>query len=264
MKTPWFALMLMISGAALAGDKEQLAKLLALTPEHFQAKADIKDSSLDTSATISTLDGFQVKHGLLKILWDDSFLRGIIDKKTGTVRIQVYQYMYYTGDWRFYNRATYETPNGPVDAKFIEISRDVLSCSGARYGSGCSHVEQFGFEVDEALLRAIAANYRPGASVAWQFKFFSKSGADWMAGLTPAEVVGFLRALDSYRSSHNLPAYSPVTAGTTAGNSAGGVTASKPNATTAEMNSEFRRKAKAAIDRGDIKAAQEWLDMIVE
>ena len=117
-------------GVASANDKNKAAALVALTPEHFAETADLKDSALDTSATITTLNGFQEKHGLLRILWDDSFLRGYVDKKTGAARIQVYQYMYYTGAWRFYYRASYESPAGPVDAKFLEISREVVSCSG--------------------------------------------------------------------------------------------------------------------------------------
>ena len=90
-----------------------------LTPEHFNITAIVVDDDSGDTALISTKSGFQQKQAV-HMVYDDNFLRAIIDKKTGNVTYQVYQSIYYqASDWRFYRKV--ETPDGPesVDAKFL-------------------------------------------------------------------------------------------------------------------------------------------------
>jgi len=75
------------SGVAYGADPP----LLSLTMEHFRDTATVKDDALGTVATISTQNGYQEKRGLLRIVWNDTFLRGFIDKATGRRTFQVYQ-----------------------------------------------------------------------------------------------------------------------------------------------------------------------------
>ena len=193
------------TGNAGAISPRNAEEAVALTPEHFKATAKIDDDELDVVASINTMGGMVKRQGLLGIVWNDNFLRAVIDKKSGQMTFQVYQYINYEGDWRFYETVNYETPNGPVQKRLIQISRDVLSCSGSRYSTGCSYSEHFAFEVDEALLRTIASGYQPGAAVGWKFKFGAQRAEDWPDAMLPAEVVGFLQAVDEYRAAHNLP-----------------------------------------------------------
>lgn len=172
-------------------------KLLAMTPTDFQQKASIKDDSLETIAQISTEPGFKEKQGLLRIIWDDNFLRAFIDKETGTTYFQVYQYISYQGDWRFYHTVNFETLAGPKSAEVDVIKREVESCSGS---DGCILGEHLGFEVSGELLQSIASVYNPGSTSAWLFKFKSKSGKEFKTGIVPAEVIGFLAAVDDYRA----------------------------------------------------------------
>jgi hypothetical protein len=176
--------------------EEQMSLAVSLTPEHFRDTATVRDDQLDVIATVTTINGFQAKNGLLKIVGDDNFLRAFIDKKTGKTSFQVYQVIYYGGGWRFYNRANYSTLDGPKSVSVTSISRDVVSCS--RYG--CSYVEHIAFDIDEKSLRSIAARYQPGQRLAWQFKFLSKSGQDYNDGILPAEVAGFLMRVDQQRA----------------------------------------------------------------
>lgn len=193
-----------LAGCAGTTREAQVQTALALTKEHFKSTATIKDDSLDTTATITTVNGLQEKRGLLGIVWDDNFLRAFIDKKTGRTTIQLYQVIYYQGSgWNFFQTVNYETPSGPESRPVTIISRDV-DCSGSRYG-GCTYTEHIGFDIDEKLLRTIAAGYQPGQRVGWKFKFNAKSGKDYNDGMLPAEVAGFLEAIDAYRASHGLP-----------------------------------------------------------
>jgi len=202
-----------VLSAALAGcagttREGQIQTALSLTKEHFKNTATIKDDSLETTATITTINGFQEKRGLLGIVWDDNFLRAFINKKTGQTTIQIYQVIYYQGsEWNFFQTVNYETPTGPESRSVTIISRDV-DCAGSRY-SGCTYAEHVGFDIDEKFLRTIAGRYQPGQRAAWKFKFNAKSGKDYNDGMLPAEVAGFLEAIDAYRASHGLTSAAP-------------------------------------------------------
>lgn len=197
------ALAVALGGCASTIREGQIQTALGLTKEHFKNTVTIKDDSLDTTATITTVNGFKEKRGLLGIVWDDNFLRAFINKKTGQTTIQLYQVIYYQGSgWNFFQTVNYETPTGPESRPVTIISRDV-NCSGSRY-SECTYKEHVGFDVDEKLLRTIAAGYQPGQRAAWRFKFNTKSGKDYNDGMLPAEVAGFLEAIDAYRASHGL------------------------------------------------------------
>ena len=202
------ALAVTLAGCAGTTREGQIQTALSLTKEHFKNTATIKDDSLDTKATITTVNGFQEKRGLLGIVWDDNFLRAFINKKTGQTTIQLYQIIYYQGSgWNFFQTVNYETPDGPESRPATIISRDV-DCSGSRY-SGCIYTEHVGFDIDEKLLHTIAAGYQPGQRAAWKFKFNAKSGKDYNDGMLPAEVAGFLEAIDAYRASRGLTSAAP-------------------------------------------------------
>lgn len=189
-----------------AGLSRQVRTALALTPEHFRNTASLKDDDLDTAAAISTEPGFTAKEGLLGVVWNDNFLRAVIDKKTGETHVVVYEFITYAGDWRHYDQVNYETPNGPQSEELDKLSEQVLSCAGAEIFGGCRQREDFIWKVDEELLRKVAAAYRPGQAAAWRFKYLGRTANDFQSGMLGAEVAGFLQALDDYRSAHHLPA----------------------------------------------------------
>lgn len=66
------------------------------------------------------------------------------------------------------------------------------------------YAEHVALEIDENFLRLIASGYQPGQRAAWKFKFIAKSGIDYKDALLPAEVAGFLDALDAYRGKNGL------------------------------------------------------------
>lgn len=183
---------------------KQIQKLLAMTPDQFASCAAVSDDSLDVIATITTQPCFRETRGLLKIVWNDNFIRAHVDKKTGVATYQLYQSIMYEGDWRFYRTVNYETPDGPRSEPVTEISRDVIGCSGGRYTSGCTLSEHVAFSIDEKLLRTIATKWQPGVAAGWRFKFGAKAAQDWQDGMSAAEVSGLLQAVDRYRAARGL------------------------------------------------------------
>lgn len=140
----------------------------------------------------------------MKIVWDDTFLRSFVDKKTGKTTFQVYQRFAYTSSgWRFYQSANYESDTGLKSTEVTKIGSDV-DCSYSRY-SGCTYYETIGFEVDELVLRSVANKFSLGALTAWKIRFKSKAGVDSDQGLVAAEVSGLLAVVDRYRRSLDEP-----------------------------------------------------------
>lgn len=88
---------LLLAGCTKAIVEPQVRQLAGLDKEHFYSTVTTKDGELDTSAILSTENGWQLKQGLIGIVWDDSFIRAFIDKSTGFVRFQVYTISYYGG-----------------------------------------------------------------------------------------------------------------------------------------------------------------------
>lgn len=173
---------------------------LSLTPEYFRDTASVKDDALDTVAVISTQPGYIERRGLLRQVSYDEFLRIFVNKATGKRSFQVVFWQnYYSSGWHFYSSANYQAANGPASTPTVTIDRKVEGCISP---VECSYTEQVGFDVDESLLRGIAAGYVPGHAAVWRFKIIARMGADFEDGLSNAEVVGALARLDEYIAAH--------------------------------------------------------------
>ncbi|MCH2613105.1 MAG: hypothetical protein MKZ70_00195, partial [Opitutales bacterium] len=162
-----FLLVALFGLSACETTEQRTQTALALTPEHFKSTAILVEDDSGGTALISTKSGFQQKQGLLRMVYDDNFLRAIIDKKTGNVTYQVYQSIYYQASaWRFYRKANYETPDGPesIDAKFLRPPLALNFDCPDHTSSACTYNENVGFSVDRDLLDRIASTYEPEKS----------------------------------------------------------------------------------------------------
>lgn len=211
------------SNSANAANR-QVERLLAMTPADYVAKATVKDDSLETTATVTTLNGFQEKQGLLGIVWNDVFLRGFVDKATGRTTYQLYAILYSSGGgWPFFNQVNIALPGGTRTISVDRVGSDV-DCS--RYG--CTHTEQVVFELDESAMRSVAATYAAGAPNGIAMRFKGQGGIDIDMVIMPAEFAGFLQVMDNVSTryarritppSAPAPAMAPATATPAAGTS---------------------------------------------
>ena len=176
---------------------KQAKALFSMTPGDFASKVQIKDDALEPVVTFSTVDGFQKKDGLLRMVNQDLFFRAFLAKKDRSVRFQVYASIVYMGKWQFFETVNYETGELPESKAVTPISREVLSCSGM---GGCMYTEHVGFQVPEDLLRKIAEKYNPQVISVWRVRFKAKTGTDWDLMVSPAEIAGLLQAVDNFKS----------------------------------------------------------------
>jgi hypothetical protein len=174
--------------------------LLALTMEHFRDTATVKDDPVDAITTISTENGYAEHKGPMRMVWNDEYLRSVIDKKTGQKSFQVYAWIIYGGRLRSYETADYQTPAGPKSVPAIQIGKEMANCAVGE----CLYTERMAFPVDEALLRQLAAASVQGKPTIWAYKFIAKTGPDYAGGLSSAEIAGLLAKIDEYTNA--LPA----------------------------------------------------------
>jgi hypothetical protein len=194
---------LVLAFMAAASTASTLTKAVSLPPAHFAETATVVSEPIGIGTSVTTERGWQEKRGLLGLVPADTFLRAVIDRRSGATVFQVYQRLNYVArDWRFYRAASYETAAGPVDVETVQLAHDV-DCTGSRSLQGCMYREEVAYIVPEAVLRSIAALYRPGQALAWRMRFTARSGDSYKDGLAPAEVVGFLQVVDRERGAQN-------------------------------------------------------------
>src|SRR5277367_5874442 len=97
--------------------------LPSLDMEHFRDTATVKDDPSDSTTTITTEKGYVDQQGLLRTVWNDEYLKGVIDKKTGQKTFQVEAWMTYQGRWRTYQTASYQGSSGPKSVPAIQLSK---------------------------------------------------------------------------------------------------------------------------------------------
>jgi hypothetical protein len=175
---------------------KDMARMQQLTPEGVAAIVTIRDDELETVATLDTSRAFSSRGRFTDRVRSDVFLRALVDKGSGKIIYQVYENVSYSGDWRNFSSVNIATSEGPLSVPLQNISSRVLTCA---YGL-CAREDHLAFVVPETVLRSIAATYRPGASLAWRFRFKAQNGVDWEDRIMPAEIAGLLIAVDRFRS----------------------------------------------------------------
>ena len=196
------ATVVLACGTAYAKDPP----LLSLTMEHFRDTATVKENA-QGDATISTEKGFMEHTGPMRMVWKDEYLSSFIDKKTGQKSFQVDAWVIYSGSWRSYDTASYQSTSGPRSVPATKMGKEAANCAVG----DCTYTERVAFTVDEELLRRLAAGYAPGKPTMWPYKFIAKTGPDFAGGLSSAEIAGLLAKVDDFTNS--LPAVKAGAAG---------------------------------------------------
>src|SRR5260370_30741103 len=148
--------------------------LLSLTMEHFRDTATVKEDPVDTITTISTENGYAEHKGPMRMVWNDEYLRSVIDKKTGQKSFQVYAWIIYSGRWRSYETVDYQTVAGPASSTVTRIGKEMDNCAVG----DCLYTEPIAFAVDEELLRRLAATNVAGKPPLWADKIVAQTGPD--------------------------------------------------------------------------------------
>ena len=184
-------------------------QILNLNTQHFKDTIIIKHVSSGEVTKFSTLRGYRHEK-YLGIGWLDSFLIGYLNTTTGKTYYQVYQFISYQGrGWRVYHRVDYQTPGEIKSKPLTSYHREIMNCSSSRT---CTYEEHVVFDIEEALLRQIAARAPEtqgkttdrGKVSAFLYQLSSQQGHNITYWLLPTEVAALMEVMDEY-TKHALP-----------------------------------------------------------
>ena len=180
---------------------QQLAKraadYVALNPASIARQITVQADDLEPVATFTSEPIYKFRGGFTNEVRADTFLRVLVNRKTGATNWQVYQRLTYLYDRRDFESANYAGDDGPASVSLV------ISDSRLSYDYGvCVHEDTLAFDLHETIVRQIAA--RPAAAP-WRFRFKSRIGRDWTDDLPPAEFASMLIAVERWRADHNLP-----------------------------------------------------------
>ncbi len=186
---------LILFGVAIHTAEAKDPDLLTLKPDHFKQTAAVSTDPMTGSTTISTEPGYVEHAGLMRMVWHDEYLQGMIDGKTGRKSYQVTAFVIYSGSPRSYQAASLSTPTGPRSVKTTELENKAEFCATGT----CTYTERISFPVDEETLRQAAENatLHPGP---WRFELVAKSGPTYTGTLSTAEIAGFLAKVDETKN----------------------------------------------------------------
>jgi len=193
---------LILTAAVVAGcstTQQQMDQALSLDVDHFKQTMQVRDDQLETVVVFSTQDGFVQKHGLLGIVWSDSFLRGYIDKRTGEKTYQCYVAMRHTmGDWARPYQANYGKPLRTQDVRKVDSDVD---CSGSDLYGSCKYEEHVVFEIhpDEVLRIWMEVTPDDFKVKVWRFRIKNQGTEDYDDGILLPEMLALVEVMNEYQ-----------------------------------------------------------------
>jgi PDZ domain len=190
---------LILFGVAVRTAEAKDPDPLTLTPDHFKRTAAVSADPAAGLTTISTEPGFAEHTGLMRMVWHDEYLQGVIDDKTGHKSYQIMAFVIYSGSPRSYESAAFSTPNGPRSVKTTELQKKVELCATGT----CTYTERIGFPIEEETLRQAAENAAVHPRL-WRFELAATSGPNYAGTLSTAEIAGLLARVDE--TSNAVPA----------------------------------------------------------
>jgi len=193
----WLNLIVLIS--LLAGCAVTLS-----TPHENQFKKTIviRDDPTQNAVVFSTIKGGQEKQMTTGQVWNDNFLRGFIDKRTGGKTYQVYNVVYYGGSgakasWKHFKQASYDMLRG-VKLTPTTILREDENCSALTVYGQCVYNEHVTFKVTDQLFEAMSTMYQSESAKEWQYTLISESRESHRDIITIAEIAGLLASMNEY------------------------------------------------------------------
>jgi hypothetical protein len=195
---------ILVSGCVSTRDATK-KQILNLNTQHFKDTIIIKHAPSGDVTIFSTLKGYRHEK-YLGVGWLDNFLIGYLNTITGKTYYQVYQFISYQGrGWRVYHRVDYQTPEQIKSKPLTSYHREIMNCSSSK---ACTYEEHVVFDIEEALLRQIAARApetygkttAKGKVRAFVYQLSSQQGHKITYWLLPAEVAALMEVMDEYAS----------------------------------------------------------------
>ena len=173
-----------------------------ITAEQVQQAIVFTEDPLEVEATFSTRQVLRSTRGLIRTPYNDGYLKAAVHRGTGEVRYEMRQTLNYDGPYRGYRTVNYEAGDLPKTAGLRLVDTTRGHCEAFDSGTAC--LETVAFEIPEAELWRAAETTGGQDPTAWQLKFKPALGRDHRAQIPRAEILGLLRAVESYRAARTF------------------------------------------------------------
>ena len=192
---------ILLQSCATQAPKESIKKPVLESTQPAKAATTPPITSAITSMT-STETGdmvelstklFKEKRSRIKTTFVDSYVKAIINKKTGEITYQINSLAEYKDhDKRQYKKVSYSAVTQREQKETILLDYQI-SCQGSAY-SGCIHTEHVTFNVEKALMEHIAQNYTDAkdATSTWRYQLIPQSGRNHSAQLLLSEIAALV------------------------------------------------------------------------
>jgi len=191
----------MFLAAAAFAPSATLAKP-PITPDQAHRAIAVFEDPLEAEAVFSTQPVLRSTRGLIRTPYNDGHLRAAAHRGTGEVRYEMRQTLNYDGPYRGYQTVNYEAGDLPKTAELRLLDTTRGHCEAFDSGTAC--LETVAFDIPEAELLRAAETSDGQDPAAWRFKFKPALGRDHRAEIPWAEIVGLLRAVESYRAARTF------------------------------------------------------------
>ena len=186
-----------VTPAQLAEENER--RFSSMTLESVNNCTSISGDELTDVVTFSSYYCYQAGQDFLRNVWNDYFIRGYKDKKTGNTSYQVYAKME-GDDWSFPYGASYLKPKKNGEQELIRVDTKRIATDVSCQTYTCSHTEEYTFPLDASYLKALSDNYDDISSknIEQKMRIFRKAlgHRDFVFNIN--ELVGVYRKVESF------------------------------------------------------------------
>jgi len=172
--------------------QDSATEFINLTSDYIQqcTKVSGMNDPLEETLIFNTRDCFQMKNGILKVVWDDQFVRAYVSKTDKrTTSIQVYNVMYTRQNRWIYPRSANFLVDGELKiVDGVSISSDVDCAFSDTYGS-CLYTNHYAFDLPKDIFSE-AKRLKSVGETQFLYRIKTKAGGDFDRVLNVEEIIG--------------------------------------------------------------------------
>ena len=145
---------------------------------------------LETVITFSTQNCYKAEGGILRMTWNDQFIRGYVSKTSKSITtLQVYSVIYSRqGTWIYPYQANYLINEKLITDDGVDIASDV-DCSSSDLYNSCTYRNDYGFNLDLAIFDE-ARRLKSIGKQEFSYRIKTRAGGDVNRIFNVEEILG--------------------------------------------------------------------------
>ena len=152
---------------------------------------------LETIVTFNTTNCYKQEGGILRLTWNDQFLRGYVSKSQKSIMsVQVYNVIYsQQGRWIYPYQANYLINGELITDDGTSIASDVDCSMSSTYGS-CRYKDDYGFDLDLRVFEE-ARRLKDEGKQTFNYRIKTRAGGDIDRIFNVEEIIGLENKMKS-------------------------------------------------------------------